>query len=227
MINTILAFGTLLYHGFLAVATALFRLALTHRRLAAALGVLRRRKILRHAARAHFYRLVGARSSSLAALEILIRDLAVAAQEEGASQATKGILLDCLSLSARAHLEIGQVDQACRLVVRAHQYLKVKCLPAVPFLDVGLAQVLSAGVAAKRLLDTQGQAGILLDPNGARPAPADLVNALKSMDPSLIKRQGASGRPQPVAPPPRLGGSAHIVPLRPEGRPAEPTPPIS
>lgn len=64
------------------------------------------------------------------------------------------VLQGLYTLLAKLHLCSGQLDSAMLVIVRARKVLQIDRLPALPEIDVATAQLLRAGIAAGKLLDS-------------------------------------------------------------------------
>jgi hypothetical protein len=92
-------------------------------------------------------------------------------------------------------------------VSQAAKILGTESLPGLPHLDVKTAQMLGAGMAARRLMDSKAMAALLVSPEARSQAPR--------------QRQGATAvdRSSPTT---TANTHGRIVPIRPSQAPEDP-----
>jgi hypothetical protein len=106
------------------------------------------------------------------------------------------VLEDFYTLLARSYLHGGHLEEAMLVILRAKANLKIDKLPALSRLNVNQAQLVRAGIAAGKLLESGGLATLFVKPSGepsVRHTPPPSIPLNKSPHQTPL-RQGASSK---------------------------------
>ena len=87
------------------------------------------------------------------------------------SRSRRRVLEDLYTLLARAYMHAGHIDDAMMVIIRAKKTVGAERLPGLAELDAKTAHLVSAGLAAGKLLDGNGLATMFVKSNQPEPQP--------------------------------------------------------